>query len=474
MSTNEAGNNPKLKRVETTTDTLTSRAGLSALVRFKDSINLSPLVDRKFGSIRKHEKGISVVDAFHQALCFFWDGTDFALKQFDRLKEQTGYARTIEQNPDNMATSHQMKRFFKGFNFRNNHQFRHLLQELFVWQINHHHPDVIRLDLDTVVLNNDDAQQREGVEPTHEHVKGFKPLLLKWNGRVVDFVFRGGAKHCNNGETVMKMIHHVTERIREEYDRDVPIVLTADNAFMGQENFREFEQLGIGYIVGGKKHDDLIEEVRKKEESSWERIKQACLPESGKEGTYRVTELRDKRDSWETSRRALYCQLLKEDEQRTLGLRETVYYTNIGVDKPITDQLLAAGNVSWLTKRKLVQLAHGRGESELVHRKLKEFGPEKLPLKSFQANHAYYGTMLVAYSLYCSFKEQVTDEVISEEVMSTDCYPSTFRRRFLDVAGKVVSHSRELFMKVTEDVMSRLGMKEVFERANSPPAPALC
>lgn len=474
MSTNGGGNNPKLKRVETTPDTLTSRAGLSALVRFKDSINLSPLVDQKFGSVRKHDKGIPVVDAFHQALCFFWDGTDFSLKQFDRLKEQTGYARTIEVQPDDMATSYQMKRFFNGFNFRNNHQFRHLLQELFIWQLNYHAPDVIRLDLDTMILDNDYADQREGVEPTQKNVKGFKPLLLKWNGRVVDFVFRGGDKHCNNGETVMKMIRHVTERIRAEYDREIPIVLTADNAFMDQKNFRAFEQLGIGYIVGGKKHDDLMRDVRKKDDSSWERVKNACLPESGSEGTYRITELRDQRDSWENPRRAIFCQLMKEEGQKTLGLRETVYYTNIGMDKEVTDQLLEAGKVSWITKRKLIELAHGRGESELVHRKLKDFGPEKLPLKYFEANHAYYGIMLMAYSLYCSFKEQVTDEVISAEVLSANCYPSTFRRRFLDVAGKVVSHSREMFLRVTEDVMDRLRMKEIFERANSPPAGVVC
>lgn len=35
--------------------------------------------------------------------------------------------------------------------------------------------------------------------------------------------------------------------------------------------------------------------------------------------------------------------------------------------------------------------------------------------------------------------------VLDSDDRLLDCSPSTFRRWFLDVAGKVISHSRELF-----------------------------
>lgn len=76
---------------------------------------------------------------------------------------------------------------------------------------------------------------------------------------------------------------------------------------------------------------------------------------------------------------------------------------------------------------------------------------------------------IVAHSLYCCFKEEVTGEVVS-----SDCYPYTFRRRFLDVAAKVVDHGRQVILKVTEAVYKRLKLEDIWNRANSPPVAPLC
>jgi hypothetical protein len=57
-----------------------------------------------------------------------------------------------------------------------------------------------------------------------------------------------------------------------------------------------------------------------------------------------------------------------------------------------------------------VELHHGRGRDELVHRSLKEFRSEAFPFKRFAYNAAYYYTMLVAMSLFESFKEDVCAE----------------------------------------------------------------
>lgn len=61
---------------------------------------------------------------------YYMDGTCLSLSQFDRLAENEGYARTIERTKNNMASSHQMKRFCKNVSFRNNHQFRRMLLDL--------------------------------------------------------------------------------------------------------------------------------------------------------------------------------------------------------------------------------------------------------------------------------------------------------------------------------------------------------
>ncbi|MGQ9510258.1 MAG: IS1380 family transposase, partial [Thermodesulfobacteriota bacterium] len=53
----------------------------------------------------------------------------------------------------------------------------------------------IELTLDLMVLDNDEAEGRHGVEPTYRGVKGFGSLQILWNRRVGDAIFRGGSKH---------------------------------------------------------------------------------------------------------------------------------------------------------------------------------------------------------------------------------------------------------------------------------------
>jgi hypothetical protein len=41
---------------------------------------------------------------------FFMDGTNMAISSFDQKKDNEGYAALLENNQDEMASSHQIKR----------------------------------------------------------------------------------------------------------------------------------------------------------------------------------------------------------------------------------------------------------------------------------------------------------------------------------------------------------------------------
>ncbi len=60
--------------------------------------------------------------------------------------------------------------------------------------------------LSPMVMDNDEALQREGCDPTYKKVKGFQPLHLIWEGKIVDAIFRRGKRHSNYGRDVEKMI----------------------------------------------------------------------------------------------------------------------------------------------------------------------------------------------------------------------------------------------------------------------------
>lgn len=67
----------KIDLIGITSDTLTSRGGLSVFVRYLQNIALSPHLEsrRGFGGIRKGSKGQPISEIFKQLFCFFLDGT---------------------------------------------------------------------------------------------------------------------------------------------------------------------------------------------------------------------------------------------------------------------------------------------------------------------------------------------------------------------------------------------------------------
>ena len=68
-----------------------------------------------------------------------------------------------------LASSHAVKRFFGKFSFVRVYLFRHLLQILFIRRLKKTCPTVIVLGLDSMVLDNDDALKRHGVQPTYKN-----------------------------------------------------------------------------------------------------------------------------------------------------------------------------------------------------------------------------------------------------------------------------------------------------------------
>jgi len=450
----------RIDRVGITPDNLTSRAGLTFLVHYLESIGLYSLLERYFGGVRQSTKGVPVKEAFKQLICFFVDGTNLHLTYFDELKKEVGYAKAIETSPSDMASSYQVNRFLKKFSYLRNFLFRKLLQDFFIWRLEVVKPKVVLLDLDTMVMDNDTAEKREGVSPTYKNVKGFQPLQLKWGPYFVDAVFRGGSKHSNHGDTVVNMVEHVVEKIRDEYDKEVPIVLTADIGFFDQVNFRFFEELEIGYVVGGKLYSDIEERVQDTPECSWSYLKK----EDGR--VYKLLSFTDRRGNWQRSRRAVYTRLVDEGNLKPFSFAQhrKIYYTNLGTGEKVNSLLIKADKGDWLTTKGIVNLAHGRGDDERTHRCLKEFGTEKLPFQDFEPNTAFYYIMVLSLNLEEAFKRD-----ISKDQIRPACYPSTFRRRFIDVAGKVVRTSGYLILKVTKAVWNRLHVPDIWKRVNSPP-----
>jgi hypothetical protein len=453
---------PHIDGIDITSDRLTSRGGLALFVKYLRNVDIDPHLDRLFGSIRKNGKGVGVSELFKQLFSFFTDGSSRRLTYFDALQQDEGYAAAIETDVGKMASSHAVKRFFQAFRWPRIFLFRRLLQRLFLWRLRIKTPKIVILNIDTMVMNNDDAKNRHGVKPTYKKIKGFQPLQMTWGRFIIDAVFRGGDKHSNHSDTVEKMVRHVVNLIRKQYDPNIPIIIRLDSGFFDQKLFNLFEKLGIGYICGGRLVGDIVSMVDSMPCESWNRFKSG----SSKDNVWEYIELGDRRSSWKRFRRAFFCRPLSEDGQLLLPtLRPgSIIYTNLGMGQVVDQQLATLGLQNQTTPDAVIACYHQRGSDELIHRALKEFGFEQLPFKRFAPNAAFYYTMLTAFFLYEAFKEDVAAPVIG-----IGAYPTTVRRQLIDIAAKVISHSGKIVLKITSATWTRLRFEKLWNQAASPP-----
>lgn len=450
----------KISNVGVTHDKISGRGGIYFVLRYIANISFYQIFEKFFNFLKGSAKGLSTLQFIKQVLAYFIDGSDMSMKSFDRRKQDEAYAALLENTPDEMASSHQIKRFFRKFILVGNWLFRKILLQLFIWRLHIEQPDIIELFADTMVLDNNDAQQREGVEPTYKKKKGFHPFQISWKSYLVDAIFRRGSVHGNHGTEFKKAIARLTLAIRKKY-RDVPIIVTSDSAFMDDNNFSFFEQqLKINYICAGKQYDDLKQYVQ---QLSPEQFNSFTSPHQ----SWRYTEFGNRLQSWSKFRRCIFTTLENDDNgQMKLEFVQTdsFTYTNMGQDPQLTQQLMQAGGEEYLTTEKIIQLNHQRGAGEINHRSVKQFATkEQLPFERLGMNRAYYYLMIISYFLHVAYKYDVVSEIIP-----LTSYPTTFRRQLIDFAAKIVSTGGEFILKVTQVIYDHLNIRKIWELSGAP------
>lgn len=454
--------NPYISNIETTDDTLSSRAGLCIISRYLRSIGVIKLLAVRFSFLKKNKKGTALSSLFHQLLCYFFDGSSFHLTRFDHLKEDIGYAGSIETDGQQMLSSHAVKRFFASMSIVRVWLFRKVLHQLFLWRLHIEKPQVIKLGIDTMVLNNDEAKKREGVEPTYKKVKGFQPLQLFWGRYLVDAIFRNGKAHSNHGNHAYRIVAEAVRLIRRNYNREVPIVLLADSGFFDEQLIEVCERLSIGFIIGGKMYEEVKTVVENQDDEAFYEYKK------GRQSWF-YTEFGNRCKSWKRIYRVVYAKPISDEAGQILlefDRPETVMYTNLGMNNTVSKRVLEVHGkkTGSISAEAIIRTYHERGRDELVNRGLKDFGTEQLPFLKFSSNAAFYYLMCIAFFLFESYKHDM-----GEDLIPLTWYATTFRRMCLDMAGKIVRSGRKIIMKITRAAYELLQMDVLWQRSISAP-----
>ncbi len=450
-----------IDKVVSTPQCLTGRAGLSLVLKYIENTGLLSRLSFKFKHLKLNSKGLQVNSFFKQIMANMIDGSKLDLVVFDELRKDPSYAQLLETIPENLASSHQIKRMFYKFKNQKTHirPFRETLNDLFISHLRTEKPEVIFLGVDTMVMDNDKANNREGCSPTYKKVKGFQPLEFYWNGMIIDAIFREGKCHSNHGNDVKEATKNLVNKIRKGYSKHVPIIIKMDSGFMSEDNFDYLEkELGILYISAGKMYQsikDYIGEIPSNNRNKYHGSH-----------TWDYIEFGNKLQSWNEFRRAIYLQQdCDEAIQPVLDFAKSdrIIYTNIGKDTKLASDLVKVYGQQALTAEFIISEYHQRGQDELCNRAFKDFVTrENLPFQGFAQNQAFYFLLVISHVMLQSYVLDVCYDNCYHR-----SYPTTLRRLLIDFAGKFVFHARRIILQIAEPTFNRLNLSVIWERCKT-------
>ena len=145
----------------------------------------------------------------------------------------------------------------------------------------------------------------------------------------------------------------------------------------------------------------------------------------------------------------MFCRLLQ---------RLSIWHLKI---KQMDTLLIKVGAEDYLKADGIVACYHERGSDELAYRELKDFGHEQLPFIRFNPNADWCYSMLLGHFLMDSFKEDV-----GIPILSVGAYATMVRRKLIDIADKIVSHSEKSYSRFLQLVLKIFGCLNFFNAAN--------
>ncbi|VAW74221.1 hypothetical protein MNBD_GAMMA12-1151 [hydrothermal vent metagenome] len=452
----------KITKIGITSDKISGRGGIALFLAYVDNIGLYALISNHIRPLLVLGlKGLGLEQFLKQIFAFFIDGTDSAISGFDKKKKDEGYAAVLENDLDQQASSHQIKRFFLKMALIPNSVFNFILHELFIWRLKMVSPKIIILGIDTMVLNNDDADKREGCEPTYKKKKGFQPLHLCWGPFLIDVLFRKGSAHSNHGTDYSDRVTAVVNLIRTRYNPDVPIVLCADSGFADQKAYHVFESLlHVSYITTGKLYPEVKDYVRELQVENFNEL-------SKNNAIWKYTEFGHMLKSWSKVRRCIFTKLERDQKGQSIlefAKPDSIIFTNIGLGGRSDEYLKKAGMGSYFQTEKIIETSHQRGADELIHRSIKELATkEQLPFKSFSMNQSYYLLLVITHFMFEAHKQDVTVGVIP-----VTSYPNTYRRKIIDIAVKVTSSARSVCLRFTQTIFDTINIVDLWAKCQNP------
>ena len=265
---------------------------------------------------------------------------------------------------------------------------------------------------------------------TYEGVRGYQPVIAYWaeQGVILADQFRDGnvPAGMGNRQVMRQALAALPEGVKTRY-------LRGDSALYEQKLLRELDSDDIGFGISADVTKELREAMRAVPEGQWKPYLKQKPGEAGQPTDKQWAEVPfvpEERSPKKDARPFRYVGIRIPRQEADLFEGPYMYFA------VVTNRWEMDGSalLNWQRQR--------CGTVEWAHDLLKnDFAARVFPCGRFGANAAWYRFNVLAFNL----KVAMTKIGLPNYVRVR---PHTFRMRLLQVAGRVISHSRRLSMRM--------------------------
>ncbi len=100
----------KITKISVTNQKISGRDGITLFLRYVEQTKFQKVIALVFNRLDIfNTKGLQLQQFMKQVIAFFSDGTDMSIAGFDKRKNDESYAAVLENDPEEITSSYQIK-----------------------------------------------------------------------------------------------------------------------------------------------------------------------------------------------------------------------------------------------------------------------------------------------------------------------------------------------------------------------------
>lgn len=258
---------------------------------------------------------------------------------------------------------------------------------------------------------------KESAKKTYKGYRGYMPIVghLAENSLIIGDEFREGNEPPANRN--FEFIKHCMAQLPE--DKRIKY-LRSDSAGYQAKIINFCEEEGIEYAIGGDLDSSVKAAIGNLPESSWKMYKED-------------KSIAEVVHSMNKTKKSFRLIIIRRTYQQDMfeEVNVSVKYTAIATNRNESAEFV----VTWYNKR------GDHSENRIKDLKI-GFGMERMPCGQFEANAVFFRIGILAYNLFRLFLKYTLENSWHRHQIQT------IRWRLYQIAGKIVFHSNQIFLKV--------------------------